>query len=85
MTPASSCCDNADTATIPFPPRLLEFDPARRLSAPAALAHPFIARMSACTSPPVCTPMCIAPEEFDFETRKLTIDDLRAEVAYESE
>jgi hypothetical protein len=28
--------------------------------------------------------MLIAPEEFEFETRKLTIDDLREEVAYES-
>jgi hypothetical protein len=28
--------------------------------------------------------MLIAPEEFEFETRKLSIDDLRDEVAYES-
>jgi hypothetical protein len=40
--------------------------------------------MSSNLSPPVCSPLCIAPEEFDYETRKLTTDDLRAEIGYES-
>lgn len=65
--------------------RLLDYDPSRRPGATQCLAHPFIAGMSTSLSPPVCSPMCIAPEEFEFEQRKLSIEDLRAEVALESE
>lgn len=64
--------------------RLLNYDPSQRPSANACLCHPFITRMSSTVSPPVCSPVCIAPEEFDFDLRKLSIDDLRAEIAFES-
>jgi len=64
--------------------RLLDYDPARRPGASLCLAHRFIAGMSLSLSPPVCSPMHISPEEFDFEGRKPCIEDLRSEINYES-
>lgn len=40
--------------------------------------------MSLSLSPPVCSPMNISPEEFEFEARKPSLDDLRGEINYES-
>ena len=64
---------------------MLSFDPSQRLSADSSLVHPFIIGMTHLISPNSTTPLDFSPDEFAFENRKLTIEDLREEITNESE
>jgi hypothetical protein len=46
--------------------------------------HPFIIGMTHLISPNSTTPLDFSPDEFAFENRKLTIEDLREEITNES-
>lgn len=71
------------TVLILYIHRLLNYEPGLRPHAAQCLLHSFIKGMSASLTPPVCSPICVPQEEFDFERRKLTLDDLRAELTHE--
>lgn len=55
--------------------KLLELDPSRRLTAAAAMEHPYFAQLHEPSS--AITRSAIPPEEFAFETKQLSVDQLR--------
>jgi serine/threonine protein kinase len=57
--------------------QLLAFDPAKRITAAAALAHPFMEEVRDRTEEKITLTQLVDPNYFDFEDKPLSRDVLR--------
>ncbi|CAI5466126.1 unnamed protein product [Closterium sp. Yama58-4] len=73
--PLSAKCPNADPLAVKLMEKMLAFDPAHRPTAEEALADPYFKGLAKVEREPAAQP--ITKVEFEFERRRLNMDDVR--------
>ncbi|CAI5491534.1 unnamed protein product, partial [Closterium sp. Naga37s-1] len=73
--PLSAKCPNADPLAVKLMEKMLAFDPTHRPTAEEALADPYFKGLAKVEREPAAQP--ITKVEFEFERRRLNMDDVR--------